>query len=161
CDVQRAAALTGELDVVSVHERIEPSMVGAGCENVAGVQRVNRGAPFNAARNLMRHVISVEILHDNTVVCQPDLQLVRIFDGQAGKRAASAKLTASDANQQHGNNSVLVGDSVNGNKNHHGHGASLQAELSPRVMGSISIVVLARSGHLKLLEELQFNAQSM
>src|SRR6516165_8311770 len=39
CDVQRAAALTGELDVVAVHERIEPSMVGAGCENVAGVQR--------------------------------------------------------------------------------------------------------------------------
>src|SRR5262245_30802095 len=37
CDVQRAAALTGELDVVAVHERIEPSMVGAGCENVAGV----------------------------------------------------------------------------------------------------------------------------
>src|SRR6516164_3666301 len=69
CDVQRAAALTGELDVVAVHERIEPSMVGAGCENVAGVQRVNRGDPFNAARNLMRHVVSVEILHDNTVVC--------------------------------------------------------------------------------------------
>jgi hypothetical protein len=39
CDVQRAAALTGELDVVAVHERIEPSMVGPGCENVAGVQR--------------------------------------------------------------------------------------------------------------------------
>src|SRR5262245_39583591 len=69
CDVQRAAALTGELDVVAVHERIEPSMVGACCENVAGVQRVNRGDPFNAARNLMRHVVSVEILHDNTVVC--------------------------------------------------------------------------------------------
>src|SRR5262245_56472885 len=69
CDVQRAAALTGELDVVAVHERIEPSMIGAGCENVAGVQRVNRGDPFNAARNLMRHVISVEILHDDTVVC--------------------------------------------------------------------------------------------
>src|SRR5262249_35837690 len=34
CDVQRAAALTGELDVVAVHERVEPSMVGAGCENV-------------------------------------------------------------------------------------------------------------------------------
>src|SRR5215467_6159999 len=64
CDVQRAAALTGELDVVAVHERIEPSMVGAGCENVAGVQRVNRGDPFNAARNLMRHVVRVEILHE-------------------------------------------------------------------------------------------------
>ena len=37
---------TGELDVVAVHERIEPSMVGAGYENVAGVQRVNRGDPF-------------------------------------------------------------------------------------------------------------------
>src|SRR6516162_4208194 len=46
CDVQRAVALTGELDVVAVHERIEPSMVGAGYENVAGVQRVNRGDPF-------------------------------------------------------------------------------------------------------------------
>src|SRR5262249_59708886 len=62
CDVQRAAALTGELDIVAVHERIKPSMVGTGCENVAGVQRVNRGDPFNAARNLMRHVVSVEIL---------------------------------------------------------------------------------------------------
>src|SRR5262249_21509325 len=80
CDVQSAAALTGELDLVAVRERIKPSMVGAGCENVAGVQRVNRGDPFNAARNLMRHVISVEILYDNTVVCQPDLQLVRILD---------------------------------------------------------------------------------
>ena len=47
CDVQRAAAFTGELDVVAVHERIEPSMIGAGCENVAGVQRVNRGDPFS------------------------------------------------------------------------------------------------------------------
>jgi hypothetical protein len=28
----------------------------------------------------MRHVVSVEILHDNTVICQPDLQLVRILD---------------------------------------------------------------------------------
>src|SRR5262249_15111866 len=73
CDVQRAAALTGERDVVAVHKRIEPSMVGTGCENVAGVQRVNRGDPFNATRNLMRHVVSVKILHDNTVVCQPDL----------------------------------------------------------------------------------------
>jgi len=60
CDVQRAAALTGELDVVAVHERIEPSMVRAGRENIAGVQRVNRGDPFNAARNLMRHVISLK-----------------------------------------------------------------------------------------------------
>ena len=42
CDVQRTAALTGELDLVAAHERIEPSMVGAGCENVTGVQRVNR-----------------------------------------------------------------------------------------------------------------------
>ena len=25
-------------------------------------------------------VVSVEILHDNTVICQPDLQLVRILD---------------------------------------------------------------------------------
>src|SRR6516165_272144 len=45
-----------------------------------GVQRVNRGDPFNAARNLMRHVVRVEILHDNTVVCQPDLQLVGVLD---------------------------------------------------------------------------------
>jgi len=28
----------------------------------------------------MRYVVSVEILHDNAVVCQPDLQLVRIPD---------------------------------------------------------------------------------
>ena len=47
---------------------------------IAGVQCVNRGDPFHAARNLMRYVVSVEILHDNAVVCQPDLQLVRIPD---------------------------------------------------------------------------------
>src|SRR5215813_6441034 len=42
CDVQRAAALTGELDVVAGNERIEDSRVGDGCEKVAGVQGVNR-----------------------------------------------------------------------------------------------------------------------
>jgi hypothetical protein len=35
-DVQRAAALAGELDLVAVHERIEPAMVGASGQDVAG-----------------------------------------------------------------------------------------------------------------------------
>src|SRR5262249_19555353 len=35
-DVQRAAAFAGELDLVAVHEWIEPAMVGAGREDVAG-----------------------------------------------------------------------------------------------------------------------------
>jgi hypothetical protein len=34
-DVQGAAALAGELDLVAVHERIEPAMVGAGGQDVA------------------------------------------------------------------------------------------------------------------------------
>src|SRR5580704_7915893 len=36
-DVQRAAALAGELDLVAVHERIEPAMVGAGGQDVAAL----------------------------------------------------------------------------------------------------------------------------
>src|SRR4051794_1693753 len=51
-DVQRAAALAGELDLVAVHERIESSMIGAGCENVAGLQRMDGSDPFDAAGNV-------------------------------------------------------------------------------------------------------------
>jgi hypothetical protein len=42
-----------------------------------------------------------------------------ILDGEASKRAANTKLSACNSDQQHGNNSVLIGDSVSGNKNHH------------------------------------------
>src|SRR6516165_6874688 len=53
CDVQRAAALAGQLHLVAVHERIKSSMIGAGGENVAGLQRVDGSDPFDTARNLV------------------------------------------------------------------------------------------------------------
>ena len=80
CDVQRAAAFAGQLHLVAVHKRIKSSMIGAGCENVAGLQRVDRRDPFDTARNLVRHVVSVEILHHSAIVRESNLQLVWVLD---------------------------------------------------------------------------------
>ena len=55
-------------------------MIGAGCKNVAGLQRVDGSDPFDAARNLMRHVVGVEILHHNTIIRELNLQLVRVLN---------------------------------------------------------------------------------
>ena len=55
-------------------------MVGAGCENVARLHRMDGSDPFDTARNLMRHVVGVEILHHNTIICEPNLQLMWVLN---------------------------------------------------------------------------------
>src|SRR5882672_3852329 len=73
-------AVDFELDLVAVHERVEAAMVGAGGDDVAGLQRVDRRQPLDAARDLVPHVVGVEVLHQGAVVPQPNLQFLRIAD---------------------------------------------------------------------------------
>ena len=48
-DVQGAEPLGRQLDLVAVHERVEPAMVGAGRQDVARQQRVDRGRPIRCS----------------------------------------------------------------------------------------------------------------
>ena len=58
-----ADALDVELDLIAIHKRVEPAVIGAGGDDVARLQGVDRGQPFDAARDLVRHVAGVEVLH--------------------------------------------------------------------------------------------------
>ena len=78
--LQLAQACAFELDRVAVHERVQAAMVGAGGEDVARLQRVDGGDPLDAARDLVRHVVGVEVLLQLAVDPQLDLQLLRIRD---------------------------------------------------------------------------------
>ena len=42
-------------------------MIGAGREHVAGLEGVDRAHPFDAARNIVRHVAGVEVLLERAV----------------------------------------------------------------------------------------------
>jgi len=79
-DVERADLLDGELDLVAVHEGVEPAMIGPGGQYVAGLQRMDRAQPFDAARNLVGHVGGVELLHELAVVLERDGEVLRIGD---------------------------------------------------------------------------------
>ena len=52
-------------------------MVGAGRQDVARQQRVDRRHPLDAAGDLVRHVVGVELLHHSAVVGQHDRELMR------------------------------------------------------------------------------------
>src|SRR5258708_21575926 len=41
-EFQRAHLLDGEFDLVAVHERVQPAVIGAGGDDVAGLERVDR-----------------------------------------------------------------------------------------------------------------------
>src|SRR5262245_20373539 len=71
-DGQLAQPLGLDLDLVAVHERVETAMVGAGGQDVAGFEGVNRGDPLDAAGDLVGHVVGVEVLHQGTVVPELD-----------------------------------------------------------------------------------------
>src|SRR5262249_34104406 len=79
-DVQPAEALALQLDGVAVLEAAEPAMVGAGGEDVAGLQRVDRRHPLDAARDLVGHVVGVEVLLQLSVHPELDLELVHVLD---------------------------------------------------------------------------------
>src|SRR5262245_54860440 len=59
---QPAHALDLELDPVAVLERGQAAVVGTGREHVAGLERVDRADPLDAARDVVRHVAGVEVL---------------------------------------------------------------------------------------------------
>src|SRR5262249_36320010 len=59
---QAAHPLGLDLDPVAVLEATEPPVIGAGRDDVARVERVDRGDPLDAARNLVGHVARVVVL---------------------------------------------------------------------------------------------------
>jgi len=79
-DVQRAAAFAGELDLVTIHERVEPAVISPSRQNIARLERMDGRYPLDAARNLVRHVVGIEVLIQGAVIGERDLQLVRIPD---------------------------------------------------------------------------------
>lgn len=48
--LEPSEALDFQLHHVAVHERIEAAVVGAGCDDVAGIEVVDRRDPLDAAR---------------------------------------------------------------------------------------------------------------
>src|SRR5262249_50154651 len=79
-ELQAGEAFGLELDHVAVHERAQAAMVGAGREDVAGFHRVDRAHPLDTARDLVRHVVGVEVLLEGAVDPQLDLELLRVGD---------------------------------------------------------------------------------
>ncbi len=67
-------------------------MIGAGGHDVAGLECMDGGQPLDAARNLVRHVVGVEVLLQFAVDPQFDLQLVRIRDFIGGVPVAGLAL---------------------------------------------------------------------
>src|SRR5207244_10008399 len=55
-EVQPAQALGLDLDPIAVLEAAQPAVIRAGRDQVAGLERVDRGDPLDAARNLVGHV---------------------------------------------------------------------------------------------------------
>mgnify|MGYP003694056147 CR=1 FL=1 len=53
----RPEAVGLELDHVAVLKGAQAAVVGAGRENVAGLERMDRADPLDAARDLVRHVV--------------------------------------------------------------------------------------------------------
>src|SRR6185295_11960285 len=77
-EAQPAEPLDFELDHVAVLESAQAAVVGAGGENVAGLQRVDRRDPLDAARDLVGHVTGVEVLLELAIDPQLYLESVRI-----------------------------------------------------------------------------------
>ncbi len=53
-------------------------MVGAGRQDVARRQRMDRADPLDAARNVVRHIVGVEVLAQHAVDPEHDLQVLRV-----------------------------------------------------------------------------------
>ena len=62
-------------------------MIGAGGDDVAGLERVDGAHPFDDARDVVRHVGGIELLHHGTVVGQRDAEVLRIGDLVGGHDA--------------------------------------------------------------------------
>src|SRR5438445_9814933 len=79
-EAQPAELLGLDLDPIAVLETAQAAMVGAGRDDVAGLERVDRGDPYDAARDLVRHVARAVVLLDVRVDPQLYLQPMRIGD---------------------------------------------------------------------------------
>src|SRR5215470_10845801 len=60
-EAQAAQAVGLDLDPVAVLEAAQPTVVGAGREDVARLEGVDRRDPLDAARDLVRHIAGVEV----------------------------------------------------------------------------------------------------
>src|SRR5438105_6878070 len=79
-EAQPAELLGLDLDPITVLEAAQAAMVGAGRNDVAGLERVDRGDPLDAARDLVGHVTRVVVLLEIAVDPQLYLKTVRIGD---------------------------------------------------------------------------------
>src|SRR5262249_14668774 len=79
-EAQTTQAVALELDPIAVLEAAQATVIGAGRQDVAGLERVDRRDPLDAARDLVRHVTGVEVLLQLAVHPQPHLELVRVSD---------------------------------------------------------------------------------
>src|SRR5665213_355292 len=77
-DVEPTHAFDLELHMVPVHEWVQSAVIGAGGEQVARLERVHGGDELNAARDLVRHVVGVEVLHQDAVVPESDRKVLRV-----------------------------------------------------------------------------------
>src|SRR5215510_8158172 len=77
-DTELAQLFDLELDAIAVLEGVQATMIGAARQDIARLQRMDRTHELDAARNLVRHVVGVEVLLQLTVVPQLDLELMRI-----------------------------------------------------------------------------------
>src|SRR5262245_16904423 len=60
-DPQPTQPLDLELDAVAVLERVQAAMIGAGRQHITGLQGVDRADELDAARDLVGHVVGVEV----------------------------------------------------------------------------------------------------
>ena len=59
-------------------------MIGAARQHVARLERMDRAHPFDAARDFVRHVAGVVVLHQRAVHPEPHLQIVRVLNFVGG-----------------------------------------------------------------------------
>ena len=65
--MEPAQRLGFKLDQVPILEWVQAAMIGSQRQHVAGLQRVDRADPFDAARDFVRHVAGVVVLHQGPV----------------------------------------------------------------------------------------------
>jgi hypothetical protein len=94
-EAQAAEALGLQLDQVAVLEAAEPAVIGAGGEHVARAEGVDAGHPLDAARDLVGHVVGVEVLLEGAVDPQAHREAMRVGDLVGGDdvRAIGAKVS--------------------------------------------------------------------
>src|SRR5215470_20000137 len=65
-----AEAVDLELDPIAVLECMQPAVIGAARQDVAGLERVQCACPLDASRDLVCHVRSVKVLSEHAIVPQ-------------------------------------------------------------------------------------------